>query len=460
MFKARKGFFSPPVAVLIVGVIALVMLFQSVRVAFAATTGDPPQSQVDTDYDPTAEGSQDVGSDDPTVTDPPINSDPVQTTEPSPAPTEPEETSVPEDHVGRYPSKPDASGIKIVSPSLDALLAPGANIEALLYPSGLKLPTKYMDLLMVAPTNSSSTIVGETANFLRTIAPNNTNEYTFAEYEAADIYLAMCRLYAQEKGESQTGDALKNLDVNTTVNWMNNVTNATIADYGRLVALITNYKSILEAYGSGASIGSHAQYRDLTSDHKSIYYSFGDLKAYGTLADGTASNDAALSTYTTNLYSTWSYLGVTQSITTNLLEYSYFYNEFAINGVNFNHGAPANSFSPTDPDATTSTPVSGGGGGGSTEVTTPDHGGSGGGDVVSGGTLPEWANPNQQGSGDTPVSSVGSSQGVDTSILPSGRQNAMDIASKVALGFVIIGIIVVWVIHTHRKGQDPLSKWK
>lgn len=442
----------------------------------------PPTSQIEGSTSTTQQGETTVTT--PEHTDPPETSgtpeegapstgiyvpvDPVVPDTPDPVETE---EPVKEDPVGRYPQRLDTQGIKIVSPTLDELLAPGADLEALLYPSGLKLPTKYMDLLMFAPTNSSSMVVGETVNFLKTIAPNATGEYTFAEYEAADVYLAICRLYVAEEGSTKTGDALRNLDTNTTVNWMTNVTNATLGDYSRLVALISNYKELLTSYGDGATIGGHRQYRDLVANHKDVYYSMGDLSYYRSLADGSAPNDATLSTYTTNLYSTWSYLGVTHNITTNLLEYSYYFNEFALNGVNFNHGAPATSFTVSDPDAQ-QTPQGGlsqgqnsqGGGlsGGDTQVTSPNHGQTGeqGGNVISGSSDNEWARPNTQGSGDTPVSSVGSSTGVDSSVLPEGRQSLQDIASKVALGFVIIGVAVVWGIHTHRKGSDPLSKWK
>lgn len=403
-----------------------------------------------------------VGSTEPTTPGTIVTPNDPVVQDPEEPPVDPElppaEPEVVEDPVGRYPSKPDSLGVKIVSPSLDSLLAEGADLEALLYPSGLKLPTKYMDLLMCAPVNSSTNVIGETANFLKTIAPNSTGQYTYAEYEAADIYLAMCRCYLQEEGESLTGDALKNLDVNTTVNWMNNVTNATISDYSKLVALISNYRSILESAGNGESLRSHKQYKDLVADHRSVYYSFGDLKAYGSLAEDGFTGDYELSKYTSNLYSTWSYLGISQGITTNLLEYSHFYNEFALNGVNYNRGAPPSSFTPKDTGSQEPT-GSEGVPGNSTQVTSPDHANDGS-MTVTGSSGQEWTNPNTQGSGDTPVSSVGSNQGVDTSVLPSGRQNALDIASKVALAFVVIGIIAVWAIHTHRKGSDPLSKWK
>ena len=402
-------------------------------------------------------------------TEPPVATDPVGEGEPPTLPVDPnaEETPmvpvVTEDPVGRYPSRLDTQGIKIVSPSLDDLLAEGANLEALLYPSGLQLPTKYMDLLMLAPTNSSSTVVGETANFLKTIAPTPNNTYTFAEYTAADVYLAICRVYSMEPGTTDTTDALQSLDINTTVNWMKNVTNATLSDSAKLVSLLGQYKGILESFGGGGSVVNHKQYKDLISEHKNAYYSLGNLSMYSSFADGSAQNDSNLSAYTLSLYSTWDYLGVTQVLTGNILEYSKFYNEFAFNGVNYNRGAPANSYTPNEDAPNTTNPLPDGEGensGGSTTVVTPNNPNPGGNTIVEGSTGQEWVNGSTEGSGDAPVANVGGSSHIDTSMLPTGRKNIEDIASMVAIAVAVVGVAIVWGIHTHRKGHDPLSRWK
>ena len=412
-----------------------------------------------------------VPTDPPVVepTEPPVTTDHAGDGEAPTFPVDPgaEETPtepvIAEDPVGRYPSRLDTQGIKIVSPSLDDLLADGANLESLLYPSGLQLPTKYMDLLMMAPTNSSSTVAGETANFLKTIAPTPNSTYTFAEYTAADVYLAICRVYSMEPGTTDTADALQSLDVNTTVNWMKNITNATLSDSSKLVSLLGQYKSILESFGGGGSIVTHKQYKDITSEHKDVYYSLGSLSRYSSFADGSAQNDSGLSTYTLSLYSTWDYLGVTQVLTGNILEYSKFYNEFAFNGVNYNRGAPANSYTPNEEAPDTTAPVPNGEGessGGNTTVVTPNNPNPGGNTVVEGSTGQEWVNGSTEGSGDTPVANVGGGSPIDTSVLPTGRKNIEDIASIVAIAVAVVGVAIVWGIHTHRKGHDPLSRWK
>lgn len=491
MTKRYRGLCPPFIAIGLVLLFAVISLVAGVTgalpVAHAATNGEDDLPPPGGTWPSTAQGtgSSTTTEGDTTVTVPEHTEPPAQGTEqegatgtePSTDPIvrpsdpgaesptmEPSEPAVREDPVGRYPTRIDTNGIKIVSPTIDQLTAPGADIEALLYPSGLQLPTKYMDLLMCAPTNSSAAVTGETVNFLKTIAPTATGEYTYAEYEAADMFLAICRLYLQEAGETQTGDALKNLDQNTTVNWTNNITDARVSDYTRLVSLLTNYKSILESFGQGNSIGTHNQYRDLVAEHRDVYYSMGNLTSFRDLADGAAPNDASLSVYTNNLYSTWSYLGVTHTLTANVMSYSRFYNEFAYNGINYNKGAPMASFTPNDPNAqaTPNVPSTIGGevpGGGETQVTTPEHGQPGG-DVVSGGTGPQWDNPNSQTTNDTPVQNVGSNTGADASVLPDGRKNIQDIASICALVFVVVGIVVVWGVHTYRKGHDPLSGWK
>ncbi len=491
MNKRYRGFCPPFIAIGLVVLFLILNLLTTVAGATDVIPGSedaPPggqwpatQAEDGSQGQQPGEGGQDVaaGSEttlSPTQTNPeqgagtPIEQGQLNqpTVEPSAEPTEPEpsEPAIREDPVGRYPARVDTQGIKIVSPSIDELIAEGADIEALLYPSGLQLPTKYMDLLMLAPMNSSSTIVGETVNFLKTVAPNATSTYTFAEYEAADVYLAICRLCMQEEGTSATGDALKLLDSNTTVNWTTNITNATIVDKSRLAALLTNYKDILEKFGEGVTIGTHRQFKDLVGNHKDVYYSAGDLTYYSSIADGSSFNDESMSAYTMNLYSTWDYLGVTHSITANIIEYSHYYNEFAYNGVNYNRGAPVSSFAPTTEgeqppqqvglgnmpnDQVTDNP---------TTVQGPSYNELGGDNIVSGTSGQEWMQGDTQGSGDTPVSNVGSSTGGDSGVLPDGRRNLQDIASIVALVFVVIGVTVVWGIHTYRKGHDPLSRWK
>ena len=69
------------------------------------------------------------------------------------------------------------------------------------------------------------------------------------------------------------------------------------------------------------------------------------------------------------------------------------------------------------------------------------------------------SNPNTQGSGDTPVSSVGGDVGTDSGILPEGKRNIREVASIAAVIFVIVAIIALWAIKAYRKGTDPVSRF-
>ncbi len=377
-------------------------------------------------------------------------------TNPSGSQTDPEVVpSAPtkEDPVGKYPSKVDATGIKVVSPSIDDLLVEGANLEGLLYPSGLKLPTKYMDLLMVAPVSYSTEVTGEVAYFLKTAAPTRNSTYTYAEYSAAEVYLGLCRMASDVNDTSTTAEAVRRLDTNTTVNWMYNITNAQLGNSQLLRELISTYRSILEQVGDGADASRHNQYRDLTEEHRGVYYSCGDLSCFG--PDGLMGRD--LSAYMLGRYSWWDYLGITHQLTSAILKYSVYYDEFAYNDINYNRGAPV------------SPPPSGGQSGdpgvqSSMEVHGPEDKQSVPPVVVGGssdGSGSNWTTPGNNDPSGTPVTSVGNTTGTDPEILPAGHRSLKEIASIAAVIFVVVAVIALWAIHSYRKGQDPLFRnWK
>lgn len=478
MKKYYRGATPPIFAVLIAVVIALVTTFTlvcgSIQEARAATI-------------PGSEIAPPGG----TFTPPPVTTPappmvtPLPTAEPTVSPTaaptvpptaepgaetsmepsaEPSPESTP-DIVGKYPTRFDTAGIKLVSPSIDELLQNGADLEKLLYPSGLKLPTKYIDLLVCAPVNSNTELTGEVTYFLKTVAPVEDNIYTYAEYKAAEIYLAICRLYSSDEGVSDVNTAVQTLDKNTTVNWMTNVTNATLSNGNRLAELISTYRGILEQSAEGAKINQHAQYRDLIGDHRGVRYSCGDLSTYTSLADGMSQRGGVdMSQHIMGLYSWWDYLGVSHQLTAAVLTYSKYYNEFAYNNINFNRGAPVTAYQP-DPEESSEPEVSGPieeqgpnvvGPGGST-------GGPGGnsnqGGIITGGSTGGWTEARPGGNGDSPVTSVGGSTGTDTSILPTGGRNLKEVASIAAVIFVIVAVIALWAIHSYRKSQDPTRKF-
>lgn len=406
---------------------------------------EPPATQTPNQGNTTPSTNPDPIASEPIISEPPEESDPMPSEEPDP--------------VGKYPSKVDISGVKIDSPSIEQLIAQGANLEALLYPSGLKLPTKYMDLLMCAPVTSANELSGETANFLKTVAPTSDGVYTYAEYKAAELYLAICRLYVNVDNNYATGDSIRSLDKNTSVNWMENITNATLTNNTRLVQLISNYSDILEQHANGADISGHRQYRDFIAEHRGVCYSAGSLDYLVSLAAGISSRDTDLATHVLNLYSWWDYVGVTQNLTAAVLTYSKYYNEFAYNNINFNHGAPATAYQPGEEN---NNPNGNQGNQGGTTVVGPDSNpvpSSPGTIIGSSGGDNSWMNPNTQGSGDTPVSSVGGDVGTDSGILPEGKRNIREVASIAAVIFVIVAIIALWAIKAYRKGTDPVSRF-
>lgn len=475
MKKRFRGVVPPLLAVFIAGVVALisalVLLSTAIQSVEAATVPGsevaPPGGYFTTP--PVAEPSSTIPEQtpEPQVTPTPeVTTTPEATVEPTIPPTvepssDPSAEPTP-DVVGKYPSRFDTTGIKLASPSIDDLLVNGADLEKLLYPSGLKLPTKYLDLLMFAPVNSDTELTGEVTYFLKTVAPVEDNIYTYAEYKAAETYLAVCRLYCSESDASGVATSLQSLDKNTTVNWMVNITNATLSNSSRLTGLLSTYRGLLEQAAEGARINQHAQYRDLIGDHRGVRYSCGDLSVYTTLADGMTSTTVNMPEHVLGLYSWWDYLGVSHQLTASVLTYSQYYNEFAYNDINYNRGAPVKAYQPApetsapinsaDPGEEQGPSVIGPGG---------NQGGTGnpGGTVIGGSSGNDWTQAKPGGNGDGPVTSVGGSTGKDTSILPTGHRSLREIVSIAAVIFVIVAVIALWAIHSYRKSQDPTRKF-
>ena len=155
-----------------------------------------------------------------------------------------------------------------------------------------------------------------------------------------------------------------------------------------------------------------------------------------------------------------------QNLTSAITEYSHYYNDFAYNGINFTKGAPlgilhsdqgtqSGNSTQVNPGATDPANPGGDSGfsGNTTQVggigtTTPE-----GGNIVTGGSTQEdWVTAVPGGSGDTPVSSVGSKGVHDTSGLPAGALGLKEAGSIAALVFIGVAVIGLLIIRISRRG--------
>lgn len=91
-------------------------------------------------------------------------------------------------------------------------------IERKAYPSGLNLPTKYMDLMDFAPFETPEDapyFTDYVARFLCTYFPTEDNMYTYAEYRAAERYIAMLALSQDDTNCPGFRDAYNQINAQT-----------------------------------------------------------------------------------------------------------------------------------------------------------------------------------------------------------------------------------------------------
>lgn len=151
-------------------------------------------------------------------------------------------------HIYAYPIKSvsmtDLSG---------ALSVGGEVLDDLLYPSGMVLPTKYWDFFMMGSlADYSYTMCDNVYRFMRANWPTEDGYYTYAEYEAADLFYA---IYAWSSSLSawDTGAISKSFQ-DLFVTWGTsdfiNVPDAILYPTEEFVRLYLEYSDTFNTYGN------------------------------------------------------------------------------------------------------------------------------------------------------------------------------------------------------------------
>lgn len=172
--------------------------------------------------------------------------------------------------------------VKLKSVPLSAVLATsdGRELDDLLYPTGMQLPTKYLDLFMFANLGERDWVItGRTYTLLRTFYPTQNDTYTFAECRAAQMF---CGWYDTLcNSERMVGDrdtaALADLDSLAPLDLAGDVSTVIPYDVAKLQAVLREFSSVLsleEATLDGAFVISN-EYQSLISSDSGCPYSFG-----------------------------------------------------------------------------------------------------------------------------------------------------------------------------------------
>lgn len=121
-------------------------------------------------------------------------------------------------------------------------------LEQLLFPSGMKLPTKYMDFYSFADVGETSwEVAAGTYEFLTTNFPTEGNRYTLAEVKAAQIFCSWYSTLNSTKRSKSTEDviALENLFSNSEIGLYDEVYDVRLTNFETLKTLIASYVTVL-----------------------------------------------------------------------------------------------------------------------------------------------------------------------------------------------------------------------
>ena len=83
-------------------------------------------------------------------------------------------------------------------------------LDSVLYPSGMELPTKYLDASIFTSSIASYTVSSETLEWITTHFP--ADSYTFAEIRAAEMYLFVEKVFSEEEAGSSADAILEFYD--------------------------------------------------------------------------------------------------------------------------------------------------------------------------------------------------------------------------------------------------------
>ena len=143
----------------------------------------------------------------------------------------------------------NTSAIDLVSYDYNALkVGTSDEIDEILYPSGLELPTKYMDFLDFTPY-SGKTITNNVASYLNEEYPSANAKFTYAEYRAAERYLYFYDILRDEEN-TQLRTALDSLFSEIGINEIG----VRLSNTSRFSNALDRYEDILYKLAEGSKL--------------------------------------------------------------------------------------------------------------------------------------------------------------------------------------------------------------
>ena len=309
-------------------------------------------------------------------------------------------------------------------------------VDSILYPSGMRLPTKYVDILDFIPYDGTE-LSNDVTEFLLKEYPEAAGVFTYPEYRAAERFVYLCSLL---RNHNTSDVALAILSLSDVEGWFNSQSNIVPVDSTRFQNALRVYQdlftSVAEDSASLTGSPSWAQLSEQMQD--SFYLTVGTAVS---LADISTGHDATIASGA--LYSQfWA------GIPAYLDYFGFDLQPIAGAEVQEEPVLPEVSDEPVTGDASTSTRM---------------HSIYSDGKVDSSGKI---VREEAKGSSEI-VMSDGTRElipiTVDDSLLYSvttKEYGLRDFITVVALILVLASVGTAWIVHTIRKLRDPLRQWK
>lgn len=353
-----------------------------------------------------------------------------------------------------------------------------SKIEHTLYPSGMRIPTKFFDVLDLQNI-SGQVYTDDAAKFLNAMHPGQLGKFTYPEYTAAKEFLWFVKSYYFNGGDSSLSKSLNAMSSLYSWNISGNYSNMQLDNSESIHTIATTYEEILNP-GDSNEIApqEHPLYKELSKPRDNgVILTFGGSVNYSleaiTINDGSLvlpDSGFTLSNALLGRSAYWEYLGVKIAETAQNINVQE--GTLVLAGNSGTSLFTLESFLVLDEDVT---PIDEGTQPDTTKETNPSA------------TQEQGENTENEMPAVTPDVDEEVISSEPTFFTESTNQDAIqsissgldgyeyipadsgsvgktygvrDILTILCLIFVSISVIVLWILHTIKERRDPLRKWR
>ena len=123
-------------------------------------------------------------------------------------------------------------------------------LDRLMYPSGMKIPTKYMDLLDFIPFENKFIYNDEVSEFLNMYYPEANGLFTYPEYKAVERLFYFTKLNSVYGSNSTIVQTLHDIEKDSNIHFFKQLSDVRLLDTKYLWDLLEPYQVLFESLGT------------------------------------------------------------------------------------------------------------------------------------------------------------------------------------------------------------------